>query len=144
MMRAQLRKIAPGALCGMVMAAALARGINLRKIDTGTVGVSLDETVTVSDLGDLLAAFAPAGASAPSVDSLWRAATQGIDAALLRGIATGGSLSARWTLAQRMEQEKAIREQVEREMKEKAAAKAAATSSLSARRSSRSASRDAV
>ncbi len=67
-----------------VMAAALARGINLRKIDASTIGVSLDETVTQRDLADLLLAFAPAGTTAPTVDALRSAATRGIDATLLR------------------------------------------------------------
>jgi glycine dehydrogenase len=40
-----------------VLAAALARGINLRKIDGGRVAVALDETVTESDLREIVAAF---------------------------------------------------------------------------------------
>jgi glycine dehydrogenase len=67
-----------------VMAAALDRGINLRKIDDRSIGVSLDETVTESDLDDLFAAFAPADTAAPTVDDVRDAATKGLDAALLR------------------------------------------------------------
>jgi glycine dehydrogenase len=40
-----------------VHAAALARGLNLRRINPRTVGVSLDETTTEADLRNLLAAF---------------------------------------------------------------------------------------
>ncbi len=67
-----------------VMAAALARGINLRRIGDGAIGVALDETITEDDLGDLLAAFAPAGATPPTLDALREAAAEGLDAALLR------------------------------------------------------------
>ncbi len=44
-----------------VRAAALARGINLRFRDDGTIGVALDETVTADDLRMLVEAFAAAG-----------------------------------------------------------------------------------
>ena len=40
-----------------VVAAALQRGINLRRFDDGSVGVTLDETVDERDLQDLFAAF---------------------------------------------------------------------------------------
>lgn len=40
-----------------VMQAALQRGINLRDFGDGSVGVSLDETVSLADLHDLFAAF---------------------------------------------------------------------------------------
>ena len=43
-----------------VLAAAVARKLNLRRIDAGTIGVSLDETTTAEDLRDVLAAFAGA------------------------------------------------------------------------------------
>jgi glycine dehydrogenase len=55
------RGIAPAA----VVAAALARGINLRTTASRGVIVALDETVREADLDDLLASFAPAGRSAP-------------------------------------------------------------------------------
>ncbi|HYH47805.1 MAG TPA: aminomethyl-transferring glycine dehydrogenase [Thermoanaerobaculia bacterium] len=41
-----------------VLAAARERGINLRRLDASTVGISLGETATAGDLGDLLAVFA--------------------------------------------------------------------------------------
>jgi glycine dehydrogenase len=47
--------------------------INLRIIDPHTVGISLDETVTEEDLGDLVAVFArgaPEGAAVPTDDAL--------------------------------------------------------------------------
>jgi glycine dehydrogenase len=50
-----------------VMAAAKARRINLREIDSHTVGIALDETVSATDLQDLLAIFAEAaGKQAPA------------------------------------------------------------------------------
>ena len=42
---------------GRTLASAAARGINLRRFDAKTVGVTLDETVTVADLADLLSIF---------------------------------------------------------------------------------------
>jgi len=51
-----------------VLAAALERGINLRRLDADTVVVALDETVADGDLEDLLAAFAAvAGRPAPAL-----------------------------------------------------------------------------
>ncbi len=47
-----------------IVDAALEAGINLRALDDGTLGVSLDETVSRDDLLDLVAAFA-AGGDAP-------------------------------------------------------------------------------
>ncbi|HTX66332.1 MAG TPA: aminomethyl-transferring glycine dehydrogenase [Opitutaceae bacterium] len=47
-----------------VHAAALARGFNLRRINTRTVGLSLDETTTEADVRHLLAAFGAKGGSA--------------------------------------------------------------------------------
>jgi glycine dehydrogenase len=43
-----------------VLAAALAGKLNLRRIDAGTIGISLDETTTAEDVRDVLAAFAGA------------------------------------------------------------------------------------
>jgi len=58
-----------------LMAAALAAGFNLRRIDATGIGVALDETVTRDELDRLAAVLgAPLGAAAPS-----------IPAALLRG-----------------------------------------------------------
>jgi len=51
-----------------VLAAALAGKLNLRRIDAGTIGVSLDETTTAEDVRDVLAAFAGAR-TVPDVDS---------------------------------------------------------------------------
>ncbi len=48
---------------GAIVARALAKGINLRSYDDGSVGVALDETVLPGDLVDLLEAFA--GVSVP-------------------------------------------------------------------------------
>jgi len=42
---------------GKTMAAALAKGINLRDFGDGSLGISLDETVELHDLHDLFAAF---------------------------------------------------------------------------------------
>src|SRR5690606_7025620 len=50
-------RVEPRGGADAVMEEALARGINLRRIDEGTVGVALDETVTAADLADLLAVF---------------------------------------------------------------------------------------
>ncbi|WP_028220613.1 aminomethyl-transferring glycine dehydrogenase [Paraburkholderia oxyphila] len=52
--------------------AALARGMNLRRVSETRVGVSVDETTTRGDLADLLAVFAQAAfaSAAPSVDAL--------------------------------------------------------------------------
>lgn len=52
--------------------AALARGMNLRRVSETRVGVSVDETTTRADLADLLAVFAQAAfaSEAPSVDTL--------------------------------------------------------------------------
>ncbi|QBQ96279.1 aminomethyl-transferring glycine dehydrogenase [Paraburkholderia pallida] len=52
--------------------AALARGMNLRRVSETRVGVSVDETTTRGDLADLLAVFAQAAfaSEAPSVDAL--------------------------------------------------------------------------
>jgi len=57
-------RVTPKQGSAQTMAAALARGINLRDFGDGSVGVSLDETVTDKDLADLAAAF---GAAAPKV-----------------------------------------------------------------------------
>ena len=70
-----------GGRADAVMQAALARGYNLRRIDAGTVGISIDETVTEADLAALAAALAEvAGRPAPALG----AAAQSIPAALAR------------------------------------------------------------
>jgi len=62
--------------------AALARGMNLRRVSETRVGVSVDETTTRADLADLLAVFAQAAFvnEAPSVDALDAALAAGADA----------------------------------------------------------------
>ncbi|WP_027816015.1 aminomethyl-transferring glycine dehydrogenase [Paraburkholderia bannensis] len=52
--------------------AALARGMNLRRVSETRVGVSVDETTTRADLADLLAVFAQAAfaGETPSVDAI--------------------------------------------------------------------------
>ncbi|MCI1263112.1 MAG: aminomethyl-transferring glycine dehydrogenase [Tetrasphaera jenkinsii] len=46
-----------GERCGPYVAAALERGINVRRIDSEWIGISVDETTTTADVTDLLAAF---------------------------------------------------------------------------------------
>ncbi len=48
----------------------MARGANLRRIDAGRIGVSLDETSTRDDVNLLWSIFAPEGASLPDFESL--------------------------------------------------------------------------
>ncbi|HEV3455865.1 MAG TPA: aminomethyl-transferring glycine dehydrogenase [Thermoanaerobaculia bacterium] len=57
-----------------LLAAAAARGINLRQLDGATVCVALDETVTEDDVAELLAIFAGAGAGPGSGPGSGRAA----------------------------------------------------------------------
>ncbi|MBW8268097.1 aminomethyl-transferring glycine dehydrogenase [Caldovatus aquaticus] len=56
----------PPARAEALMAAALARGFNLRRVEAGCVGIALDETVTREDLAALSAALAEAGGTAPA------------------------------------------------------------------------------
>jgi glycine dehydrogenase len=65
-----------------LMAAALARGFNLRRIDATGVGIALDETVTQDDLAALVAALAEASGAPVALDAL--AAPESIPAALAR------------------------------------------------------------
>ncbi len=53
-----------------VIDAARGRGINLRAAGDSRVVVALDETTTAADVNDVLAAFTPKGAQAPTVDAL--------------------------------------------------------------------------
>ncbi len=64
--------IAAGARTQAVHANAEARGVNLRRIDAGRVGVSLDETTSAADVKLLWQIFAPDGAAAPDFDALAR------------------------------------------------------------------------
>jgi len=57
-------RVTPKQGSSTVLAAALKHGINLRDFGDGSVGISLDETVTDKDLADLAAVF---GAAAPKV-----------------------------------------------------------------------------
>ncbi len=66
--------IATGARTGAVHANALARGVNLRRIDDGRVGVSLDETTTAAEVALLWQVFAPAGAARPRISTRSNAA----------------------------------------------------------------------
>ncbi len=68
-----LRVVPKGMSADDVLAAARAKGINLRRFDDGAVGVSLDETVTPRDLADLVAIF---GGNPASIDGL----AKGVDA----------------------------------------------------------------
>jgi glycine dehydrogenase len=53
-----------------ILKAALARGINLRPLDDGAVGISLDETTTVDDLKDLCAIFSGKGGPPAEIERL--------------------------------------------------------------------------
>lgn len=66
-----------------LMAAAVAKGMNLRAASADTLGISLDETTTRADLADLLSVFA-AGKAAPSIDQLAASATIGLPEGLRR------------------------------------------------------------
>ena len=60
--------VATGARTQAVHADAEARGVNLRRIDDGRVGVSLDETSTGAEVALLWQIFAPGNALAPDFD----------------------------------------------------------------------------
>ncbi|KAI9341641.1 glycine cleavage system P-protein-domain-containing protein [Obelidium mucronatum] len=82
----------------VIHAASVEAGINLRRIDASTVGVTLDETVSKSDLETLLRVFArgdfatqyqlgsttPYTAPVPSVDALGASLKFGIPASMMR------------------------------------------------------------
>ena len=80
-------------LCGdtagrdAVLAAAVARGINLRVASEDSVSISLDETTTRADLSDMLGVFAQAvaqGKTLPEIDALAASATLGLPEGLRR------------------------------------------------------------
>jgi glycine dehydrogenase len=77
-----------GAHTDALHAAASARRLNLRAIDSQTVGISLDETTTRADLLDLWGAFAEAAnldaLVAADIDALDRDAQDGFDTSLCR------------------------------------------------------------
>ena len=60
-----------------------AGGINLREVDEGRIGISVDETTTPEVVARVLAAFAP-GADVPPIESLDAAARPCLAAAMLR------------------------------------------------------------
>ena len=66
-----------------LLAAAVAKGMNLRAASADTLGISLDETTTRADLADLLTVFA-AGKAVPSFDELAATATIGLPEGLRR------------------------------------------------------------
>jgi glycine dehydrogenase len=76
--------IATGARTEAVHANALARGVNLRRIDDGRVGVSFDETTTAAEVTLLWHIFSPAGAVAPDFDAIERGVGQSCPPALRR------------------------------------------------------------
>ncbi|MEO7495217.1 MAG: aminomethyl-transferring glycine dehydrogenase, partial [Massilia sp.] len=65
-------------------AAALAQGVNLRRIDAGHIGISLDETTTREDIATLLAIFGGKAPAADEVAKLDAAADDAFPAALAR------------------------------------------------------------
>jgi glycine dehydrogenase len=75
--------IEAGGRADALMAAALARGFNLRRIDATGVGIALDETVTETDLSALVEALAEASGAPVALETL--AAPESIPAAILRG-----------------------------------------------------------
>lgn len=67
--------------------ASLAQGINLRKIDEKHVGVTLDESVSATDLVDLINVFAAASSSSPTTLSALRqpaSSASGLPSTLIR------------------------------------------------------------
>ncbi|MBL9140872.1 MAG: aminomethyl-transferring glycine dehydrogenase [Phycisphaerae bacterium] len=88
-------KLGSGATQQGVVAAAAAKRINLRSFADGTVGVSLDETVTPVDVQDLADAFAAGtGKTAPRVVDLARAAVAAAGAPGAPGSTSSSSLGA--------------------------------------------------
>jgi glycine dehydrogenase len=82
-----LRIEVAGGASGAVLAEALRRGINLRDYGDGSVGVSLDETVTRADVADLFACFNVSGGfAAPpfTVDGVFAESATTLPVALTR------------------------------------------------------------
>ena len=67
-----------------VIAAGVARGINLRRYADGGLGVTLDETVARGDVADLIDVFANGAAHSVDLDSIVAAATTDYDAPFAR------------------------------------------------------------
>ena len=65
-----------GSQADAVHAAARAVRINLREVDAGTVGVSLDETATRADVEALFGVFSAVGGEAPALDTAAASAPQ--------------------------------------------------------------------
>nr|KAJ3418017.1 hypothetical protein HK105_000476 [Polyrhizophydium stewartii] len=73
-------KIATAGPAAAVVAAALEKKINLRKIDDAHVGITLDETVTKQDLEDLVAVFAATSPKPAAAAAVLATAAEGISA----------------------------------------------------------------
>ncbi|MDA0327658.1 MAG: aminomethyl-transferring glycine dehydrogenase [Gemmatimonadetes bacterium] len=71
-------RVRPDADAGDVLSAAVARGINLRDFQDGTVGIALDEVTRPEDVDDLFAVFS--GGSAPAFTARSLAADGGAPA----------------------------------------------------------------
>ena len=67
-----------------ILKAALARGINLRSLDDGALGISLDETTTVDDLRDLCAVFSAKGGPPVEIERMAETARPSFGANLAR------------------------------------------------------------
>ena len=70
--------------CDAVHDRALARGVNLRRVDHDRIGISLDETTTVADLAMLWGIFSPDGAALPDPGVLDASTSDGYPQALAR------------------------------------------------------------
>jgi len=79
--------VATGSRTPEIHAAARAAAINLRAVDNGTVGISLDETTTRAQIEALWAVFAGVGKALPSFADCEAAANDRIPAALIRNSA---------------------------------------------------------
>jgi len=73
-----------GARTQALHAAAEVRGVNLRRIDEGRIGVSLDETTTSAEVRLLWQMLAPAGAGLPDFDAIERGAVDAFASSLKR------------------------------------------------------------
>jgi glycine dehydrogenase len=67
-----------------ILAAARQRGVNLRRADSGTIGIALDETATRADVEALWQVFAGAGTVSFTIDELDAVTPDRIPAALVR------------------------------------------------------------
>ncbi|ACO78780.1 glycine dehydrogenase [Azotobacter vinelandii CA] len=79
--------IASGARTAGLHARARAQGINLREIDAGRLGLSLDETTTAQQVETLWAIFAADGQALPDFAALAASVGERLPPALLRGSA---------------------------------------------------------